>query len=167
MYHEDMLGVEGERADVHVACTDQADVIVDGQGLGMEKARLVQLDLDPGLKELLVVRPLGPRHENLILSFGNDEVDVRAANTDPAAAGVCPFKVDADRNVLASKSSDSLMSFGDGPHRCPGAAVALQETAIFLDRLMRVPNIRLMRPPMVGWNSLISSYELRGAVIAT
>ena len=79
MYHEDMLGVEGERADVHVACTDQADVIVDGQGLGMEKARLVQLDLDPGLKELLVVRPLGPRHENLILSFGNDEVDVRAA----------------------------------------------------------------------------------------
>jgi cytochrome P450 len=59
------------------------------------------------------------------------KVDVRAANTDPAVAGPCPFKVDARRVVEASKASDSLMSFGDGPHRCPGAAVALQETAIF------------------------------------
>jgi hypothetical protein len=25
MYHEDMFGVEDERADVHVACTDEAD----------------------------------------------------------------------------------------------------------------------------------------------
>jgi hypothetical protein len=50
-----MLGVEDEGADVHVACTDQADVIVDGQELGMEKALLVQVDLDPGLEKLLVV----------------------------------------------------------------------------------------------------------------
>jgi cytochrome P450 len=30
----------------------------------------------------------------------------------------------------------SLMSFLDGPHRCPGAAVALLESAIFLDHLL-------------------------------
>jgi cytochrome P450 len=95
------------------------------------------------------------------------KVDVRAANTDPAAAGACPFKVDPGRDVQASKASDSLMSFGDGSHRCPGAAVALQETAIFLDRLLRVPRVHLSRPPTVTWNPLISSYELRGAVIAT
>jgi hypothetical protein len=95
------------------------------------------------------------------------KVDVRAANTDPAVTGACPFKVDARRVVEASKAPDSLMSFGDGPHRCPGAAVALQETAIFLDRLLRVPNVHMSRPPTVGWNPLISSYELRGAVIAT
>jgi cytochrome P450 len=59
------------------------------------------------------------------------------------------------------------MSFGDGPHRCPGASVALQETAIFLERLLRVPNVHLVRAPTVGWNPLISSYELRGALIAT
>ena len=40
MYHEDMLGIEDERADVHLACTDQADGIVDGQELGMEKTLL-------------------------------------------------------------------------------------------------------------------------------
>jgi len=45
--------------------------------------------------------------------------------------------------------------------------VALQETAIFLDRLLRVPNVHLTRPPRVGWNPLTSSYELRGALIAT
>jgi hypothetical protein len=38
---------------------------------------------------------------------------------------------------------------------------------MFLNLLLRVPNIRLIQPPTVGWNSLISSYELRGAVIST
>ena len=67
------------------------------------------------------------------------KVDVRAANIDPAVTGACPFNVDARRVVEASKAPDSLMSFGDGPHRCPGAAVALQETAIFLDRIASGP----------------------------
>jgi cytochrome P450 len=95
------------------------------------------------------------------------KVDVRATNTNSAAAGGCPFQLDADRHVSASKAAASLMSFGDGPHRCPGASVALQETAIFLERLLRIPNVHLVRAPKVGWNPLISSYELRGALIGT
>jgi cytochrome P450 len=95
------------------------------------------------------------------------EVNVRAANIDPDAAGKCPFQLEVGREVSGGKASASLMSFGDGPHRCPGASVALQETAIFLDRLLRVPNVRLSRAPTVGWNPLIASYELRGALIAT
>jgi hypothetical protein len=95
------------------------------------------------------------------------EVDVRATNTGRLAAGGCPFQLDADRSVTASKAAASLMSFGDGPHRCPGASVALQETAIFLDRLLRVPNVRLARAPTIGWNALTASYELRGAQIVT
>src|ERR1700757_1068746 len=79
MYHEDMFGIEDERADIHVACTDQADVIVDSQKLGMEKALSIQVDLDPGLEKLLIVRPLGPGHENLVSCFGKYEVDVHAA----------------------------------------------------------------------------------------
>src|SRR4051812_26148947 len=54
IYHEDLLSIEDERTDVHVACTDQADGIVDGQELGMEKVFLVQVDLDPRLKKLLI-----------------------------------------------------------------------------------------------------------------
>jgi cytochrome P450 len=94
-------------------------------------------------------------------------IDIRAANGDPAAAGACPFRLDADRAPAAAKAAASLMSFGDGPHRCPGAAVALQETSIFLDRLLRVSGVRLERAPTVNWNPLIAAYELRGAVVAT
>jgi hypothetical protein len=79
MYHEDMLGIEHERADVHVSCTDQANVIVDRQELGMEKALSMQVDFDPGLETLLIVRPLGPRHENLVPCFGKYDVDIHAA----------------------------------------------------------------------------------------
>jgi cytochrome P450 len=92
-------------------------------------------------------------------------IDIRAANADPAAAGACPFHLNPDRSLTAAKVSASLMSFGDGPHRCPGASTALQETAIFLDRLLRVPNVRLVQAPRVSWNALIASYELRSAVV--
>ena len=57
------------------------------------------------------------------------------------------------------------MSFGDGPHRCPGAQVALAETRVFLDRMFRLPGIRLKSEPNISWNAFIQGYELRGAVI--
>jgi cytochrome P450 len=94
-------------------------------------------------------------------------IDLRAANTDLAVAGACPFSLSSERARADAKTAASLMSFGDGPHRCPGASVALLETALFLDRLLRVPGIHLKQPPAVTWNTPISSYELRGAVIAT
>jgi hypothetical protein len=92
-------------------------------------------------------------------------IDVRAANADPAAAGVCPHRLDPDRQIQDHRLPGSLMSFGDGAHRCPGAAIALQESAIFLDQLFRVPGIRLARAPTVSSNSVVGSYELRGAVV--
>ncbi len=92
-------------------------------------------------------------------------IDVRSANADPAAAGTCPLRIDPDRVRPDPRGPASLLSFGDGHHRCPGAAVALQETAIFLDRLLRVPNIELDRAPVMAWNPLITGYELRGATV--
>src|SRR5690348_3763828 len=74
-----MLGIKDERPDVHVACTDKADGIVDGEELGMEKVLSVQVDLDPGLEKFLIVRPLGQRHDYFISCFGQDEVDIHAA----------------------------------------------------------------------------------------
>jgi cytochrome P450 len=89
-------------------------------------------------------------------------LDVRGANAD-SAAGKCPHELDPDR--AGAGVPGSLISFGDGPHRCPGAAVALQEAAIFLDRLFRVPGIRLENAPVLAWNPTIAGYELRGAVV--
>ena len=92
-------------------------------------------------------------------------IDLRAVNADPAAAGVCPHRLDPDRQIQDHRLPGSLMSFGDGAHRCPGAAIALQESAIFLNQLFRVPGIRLARAPTISSNSVVESYELRGAVV--
>jgi cytochrome P450 len=92
------------------------------------------------------------------------EIDIGAANRDEAAAGRCPHQLDPDR-MRATKVSASLMSFGDGAHRCPGASVALQEAAIFLNHLLRVPGLRLERPPTVTTNPVSTGYELRDAII--
>jgi cytochrome P450 len=92
------------------------------------------------------------------------DLDIRAANSDPVAAGACPYQILPDR--APAKGPVGSMSFGDGNHRCPGATVALQETAIFLDRLFRVPNLRMVKPPKMEWNTLTVGYELRDAIIA-
>jgi cytochrome P450 len=91
------------------------------------------------------------------------DMDIRAANADPVAAGECPFQLKPDRETKALLGS---MSFGDGNHRCPGAAVALQESAIFLEKLLKIPGLRMEKPPTMEWNTLTVGYELRDAIIA-
>jgi cytochrome P450 len=91
-------------------------------------------------------------------------LDIRAANTDEAVAGECPLALDPERGKRM-RMTGSWMSFGDGGHRCPGAQVALAETRIFIDRLMRVPGIRLAQVPEMNWNANIMSYELRNAIV--
>lgn len=92
-------------------------------------------------------------------------VDVRAANTDAAAFGDRVCEVVPGRQVSA-KYGNAGLSFGDGEHRCPGAQVALQESCLFLDRLLRVPGLTLEHAPSLAWNPLVTGYELRNAVIA-
>ncbi|MCB9567709.1 MAG: cytochrome P450 [Myxococcales bacterium] len=93
-------------------------------------------------------------------------VDLRAAMTDEEAVGPCPHALDPDR-AKRMKTSGTYLSFGTGAHHCPGRQVALHETRMFLDALLRVPGIRLERPPEIGWSSLLMSYELRDAVLAS
>jgi cytochrome P450 len=91
-------------------------------------------------------------------------VDIRAANVDPEAVGECPHMLDPDR-AARLKTVGSFMSFGDGSHRCPGAQVAMAETRVFLDRLLRLPDLRLQHTPDMTWCDGLMSYELRGAIV--
>lgn len=122
------------------------------------------------LEEILRLEPVvGMLFRRIGSSPGNGPapivaLDVRGANGDEAAVGTCPYRLDPDRTP-ADKVGGAGLAFGDGEHRCPGAQVALQEAAIFLDRLLRVPGIRLANAPDVGWNGLIAGYELRGATL--
>ncbi|MCW5714798.1 MAG: cytochrome P450 [Bauldia sp.] len=90
-------------------------------------------------------------------------IDVRAANA--GSAGACPHAIDPDRKPADERATGAVLSFGDGVHRCPGGSVALLESAIFLDSLLRVPGLRLSTPPRVTFNDLIASYELRRAIV--
>lgn len=91
-------------------------------------------------------------------------LSIREANTDEAITGSCPYELDPDR-AKRMKVVGPYLSFSDGPHRCPGAQVALHETRIFLDRMFRLPGIRLENEPAISWNPHIQGYELRGAVV--
>jgi len=118
------------------------------------------------LEEILRLEPVvGMLFRRLDTETAGVALDVRGANADEAAVGGCPHRLDPDRRT-ADKVGGAGLAFGDGEHRCPGAQVALQEAAIFLDRLLRVPGIRLARKPDIGWNALIAGYELRGATLA-
>lgn len=92
-------------------------------------------------------------------------LDIRGANTDAKAVGECPYAIDPDR-PRRMKGNGSFLSFGDGNHTCPGWQVALHETRVFIDALMRVPGIRLERAPDIGWCAPLMSYELRNAIVA-
>jgi cytochrome P450 len=92
-------------------------------------------------------------------------VDIRSVNTDEAATGPCPHVLDPDR-AKRVKAASGYLSFGYGAHRCPGSQVAMHETRVFLDRLLRVPGLRLDHAPKIGWSDMLMSYELRGAMVS-
>jgi cytochrome P450 len=91
-------------------------------------------------------------------------VDIRNINLDEEATGACPLAIDPER-AKRQKMPSNWLSFGDGPHRCPGAQVALHETRVFIDALLRMPGIRLARKPTMGWIEEINGYELHGAIV--
>lgn len=91
---------------------------------------------------------------------------IRSANLDAAAVGSEPGKLDPGR-AARLRNNGAWMSFGDGVHFCPGWQVAITETRVLLDKLLRVPGVRLVRPPDMAWvPPMLQSYELRNAVIA-
>jgi len=91
-------------------------------------------------------------------------IDLRANNSDTDVVGGCPFQIDPDR-ARRQKNVGAYLSFGDGPHRCPGSEVALVETRVFLNRILQVPGLKLAQTPTVTWNLASGTYELRGAVV--
>jgi cytochrome P450 len=91
-------------------------------------------------------------------------IDLRAVNSDENAVGECPHMFDAERAKKMNQNG-KFMSFGDGAHHCPGWQVALHETRVFVDRLLRVPGITLERAPDMHWNHMVMGYELRDAIV--
>ena len=92
-------------------------------------------------------------------------LNIREANLDEEAVGAEPWRIDPDR-AKKHKNNGAWMSFGDGIHTCPGWQVALHESRVFLERLFKVPGVRLVRVPDVEWTPpMLQSYQLVNAVV--
>ncbi|MEX5298022.1 cytochrome P450 [Kocuria sp. CPCC 205292] len=88
---------------------------------------------------------------------------VRQANTDEQALGEDARQLCPERSRPRGIRPE-VMSFGDGAHRCPGGFLAIQETDVFLQRLLRLP-LQFAHPPRVSWVELIAAYEVRDVVL--
>jgi cytochrome P450 len=86
------------------------------------------------------------------------DLDIRTANADGNAAGADPVSLCPHRE-LARSVPPTMLSFGDGHHRCPGGPLALMETEVFVSTLLR-RDVVAEGPPRVRWNQVSQGYDL-------
>lgn len=91
-------------------------------------------------------------------------ISLRHANVDEAAVGECPFAIDPARKEK-QKDQGAFLSFGNGMHRCPGSPLALNETLALMNRLLRVPGIKLSSKPEVIWVPHLATFEIVNVLV--
>lgn len=91
-------------------------------------------------------------------------VSLRDANIDPAAVGACPLALDPARKER-QKDQGGFLSFGNGMHRCPGSPLALNETLALMNRLLRVPGLRLASTPEIRWVPHLATFEIVNVLV--
>lgn len=94
------------------------------------------------------------------------DIHVYAVNDDPAVAGPDADAVCPGRAIGAERVGPPVMSFGDGRHSCPGQHIAIQESDIFLRRLLALDGLRIEREPEVAWKDITAGYEIRRFVVS-
>ncbi len=94
------------------------------------------------------------------------DIDILSANVEEAVVGEQPMCLRPDRTITGKGIQPYVMSFGDGHHRCPGSYLALEESDVFLNKLLRLPGIRVVKEPELGFGELVKGYELRNFQVA-
>ena len=94
------------------------------------------------------------------------DLHIHGTNSDKTVVGADPLLVCPARPLHPENATPAVMSFGDGTHRCPGFSVAIQEADIFLHKLLALPGLHIVQSPTVGWNAVVTGYEIRNFQIA-
>jgi cytochrome P450 len=94
------------------------------------------------------------------------DLHLYSTNADEQVVGDAPRDLCPARPLYGEHIPPMLMSFGDGHHRCPGAYLAIQETDIFMQRLLAIPTLRIEKQPTLGWNAVTQGYEIRDFILA-
>lgn len=87
-------------------------------------------------------------------------ISVRWANVDPTVVGECPVTLRPGREMRQGYKAD-VVAFGEGPHRCPGSFLAIQESDMLLRQLLALP-FQTVQTPTVSNDPLLESLVLRG-----
>lgn len=91
-------------------------------------------------------------------------LSIRDANHDPDLVGPNPHAIDLSRKEKLGDQAP-MMSFGNGMHRCPGSPLAFNETLFLMDRLLRVPGVRLASQPRMVWEPNVSTFEITNVLV--
>ncbi|WP_426567633.1 cytochrome P450 [Streptomyces canus] len=131
------------------------------------------------LQEILRLEPVVGRLARratapLRLPSADGEITVRAgdlvtvfvdeANADQEVVGPDPLVLRPGR-ALALGPRAAGLAFGDGPHRCPGASVAVLEADVLLSRLFALDDLRMTGEPRVSFKDDIGGYEIRDLTV--
>jgi len=110
--------------------------------------------------------PLQSQGASVVIQQGDlIDIHLHATNADPGIVGDAPLAICPGRTLHGEHVPEMVMSFGDGHHRCPGAYVAIQETDIFLQRLLALDTLQMKQMPTISWNHVASSYEIRQVML--
>lgn len=83
---------------------------------------------------------------------------IRETNVDASVVGEAPEQLRPLRDLPRGISGE-VLSFGDGAHKCPGNALAIQESDTLLTRLLAL-NLEIVAEPGLKWDDLIAAYSL-------
>lgn len=86
-------------------------------------------------------------------------------NVDEKAAGASPSQLHPHRE-LEKGVYRSMLGFGSGSHRCAGEHLALAETDVFTNKLLKEPGLRLQSGPEITSNDTVEGYEVHNLIIS-
>lgn len=86
-------------------------------------------------------------------------------NVDGKAVGATPETLDPHRE-LEKGVYRSMLGFGSGPHRCAGEHLALAETDVFIQKLLKLPGLRIESGPDIVRNDTVEGYEVNNLIVA-
>jgi cytochrome P450 len=92
-------------------------------------------------------------------------VHIYDINTDAKATGEKPETLNPHR-TLEKGVYRSMMGFGSGPHRCAGEHLALAETDVFIQKLLKQKGLRIENQPNIIRNDTVEGYEVNDLIVA-
>ncbi|MDO5618230.1 cytochrome P450 [Kocuria sp.] len=111
--------------------------------------------------ELRLVEESGVEH--VIPAGARVQLYIRQANADASQLGDAALQLCPGRELPKGVRAE-VMSFGDGAHRCPGNAIAMLESEIFLERLLE-RQVTVVGQPRIQWEAVVAGYAVRGLTL--